>query len=294
MIQRASVLGELASRILARGKSGRVTRSFPSSAYVRSGSDFVVLLWGELRSPLTVNLRRGGGAAHFTPGRACTLSEAGIESEGTTIEVAGAEIFRASLLGSGTASFPPTSALSSGVRMIRSLYDVASAGPKLPDDGAFRHFVDAVLTPLAAGRRIAVHDQRPYRDLVGRGGGFTPAGDDFIGGFVATYNFVARRRRWERIAIPRRMLSTLTVPESAAILGYAARGYVDELMERLILRSIGPGGAPFHRELLAVAHRGHTSGIDMGLGVLLCEAALAETEGNAGALAACLQPLWNS
>jgi hypothetical protein len=83
-----------------------------------------------------------------------------------------------------------------------------------------------------------------------------------------------------------------TIPESAAILDYSARGYVDEDMGRLVLKTLD-GSDRFFDELMAVAHRGHTSGIDMSLGVLLCEAALAQTGGERDALRRCLDELRN-
>jgi hypothetical protein len=96
-----------------------------------------------------------------------------------------------------------------------------------------------------------------------------------------------------QISIPRRQVMARTVPESAGILGYAARGYVDEVFERLLQASLEnrPGG--FGNELLDMARRGHTSGVDMSLGVLLCEAAVSDSDGRP-ALEGCLRVLLNT
>jgi len=91
--------------------------------------------------------------------------------------------------------------------------------------------------------------------------------------------------------LPRELVFSRTIPESAAILGYALRGYVDEGMERLVLKTLA-GGEGFSDELLGVACRGHTSGIDMALGVLLCEAAMADAKDRGGAFKRCLGVLW--
>ena len=287
---RASTVGELAFRILARGRKGEVTRVFPRSVNIRAGSDFLVLLWGDLRSPLTVNLVGEAGAASFAPESTCEITNRVIHAGGTNVDVEGAEIYHSSLRRSRILRLPAGSELASSVAMLRSLYDVSPGGPGLPADSAFREFVGNVLVPFAAGRRKVVYDLGLYQELVGRGTGFTPAGDDFLGGFAAAYRLMARSYGWKNISFRRNWLSSKTIPESAAILSCAARGYVDELMERLIIRSMGREG-PFHRELLAVARRGHTSGMDMSLGVLLCEAALNGQTDGGDALRLCLESL---
>jgi hypothetical protein len=172
------------------------------------------------------------------------------------------------------------------------MYEVSASGPTLPSDRAFRDFVDSVVSPIASGNRRAVNDVGSFLGLVGRGLGFTPAGDDFLGGFAAVYNLAARAHRWKRISFTANMLSQ-TTPESAAILNYAAKGYVDELSERFIIRSTDGRTGSFQGELFALARRGHTSGIDMSLGVLLAEASLKEASEGGAALRRCLDALWN-
>jgi hypothetical protein len=291
MMLRASTVGELAFKMLSRGGKGEVTRVFPRSVYIRAGSDFIVLLWGTLRSPLTVNLVGEAGEASFAPGSTCALTKRGIHSGGADVGVEDAEVYRSSLRRPQSLRLPADTELASAVAMVRSLYDVSAGGPGLRADVAFRDFVYSVLVPFAGGRSEVVQDFGLYRPLVGRGTGFTPAGDDFLGGFAAAYNFAARFHGWKRITFQNRRLRSMTISESAAMLSYAARGYVDESMERLIIRSMGEEG-PFHRELLAVARRGHTSGIDMSLGVLLGEAALKGQTDSGDALGLCLESLW--
>jgi hypothetical protein len=176
--------------------------------------------------------------------------------------------------------------------MLRALYDVSPSGSTLVGDRALRAFATNTLTAFASGEPGAVYSPESYDPLLGRGGGFTPAGDDFIGGLLTALNYVARCRRGRQVLIPRRFLLARTIPESAAILDYSARGYVDEDMGRLVLKTLD-GSDRFFDELMVVAHRGHTSGIDVSLGVLLCEAALAQVEGERGALKRCLDELWN-
>ena len=293
MSQKASSIGNIAAEILSKGYSGEVTRVFQRSTYIRAKRDFILLLWGGPRSPMTVNVE-GNTISHgrIRVGERCSLSREEIGLGSLRIDVRGAEVFRSALLRTREITLPGETVLAKGVAMLRSLYDVSLTGPTLASDQSLRTFVWETLVPFANGNSRPIFSPARYLPLIGRGGGFTPAGDDFVGGIITTFNYVARCRRTRQVHIPRALIRSRTVPESAMILSHSARGNVDEGMERLILASTA-GSVRFYDELLAVARRGHTSGIDMSLGVMLCEAALAQAEGESGALQKCLDVFWN-
>ncbi len=287
----ASSIGDLAASTLSKGGAGVVTRVFQRSAYVRSGDDFILLLWGGLRSPMTMNLEGGSDAGRLTRfGERCGLSPRGITFESGEVGVGRATIYRSPLLGRRKVRFPAADELAKGAAMLRALYDVSLSGPTLVEDSALESFARMTLRPLASGKDDAMFSTANYLPLIGRGGGFTPAGDDFVCGLVTMFNYVARCRRTKRVSLPRKLLLSRTVAESAAILSYSSSGYADEALGRLVINSLT--GKRYYDELLAVAHRGHTSGIDMSLGALLGEAALAENRGTKGALDGCLDVLW--
>jgi len=293
MNQRASSIGNLAAKILAKGGLGEVTRVFQKSAYIRSGDDFVLLLWGGLRSPITINI--GGSPVlgnQIRAGEPCSLSTDAIGLDAGGIDLRSAKTFRSALVVSREISLPNGPSLAKGVAMLRSLYDVSPSGPTLAADPALKSFVWGTLSPYASRRSVAVFSSARYLPLIGRGGGFTPAGDDFVGGLLGTFNYVARCRKSKQILIPRALVSSRTVPESAMILSHSAKGYVDEYVEKLVLKTLD-GSERFYNELMAVAHRGHTSGIDISLGILLCEAALAQLGGEGNALKESLDVLWS-
>lgn len=293
MSLRASHVGELAMKVLSRGKPGKVTRVFGSSAYLRSGSDFVLVLWGALRSPMTINISEGRGREQvFRVGDEWTFARSGIRLGSKMVDVRRASVYSSALEDRKPIVLPPPAQLAKGAAMLKSMYDVSKFEPALVDDVELRMFVERTLVPFAGRKQGALYDASRYLPLIGRGGGFTPAGDDFVAGFLAAFNYIARSRRSKQILLPRGLLSG-TVPESAAILGYAARGFVDEVLERLLLASLGEERKSFRNELLEMARRGHTSGIDISLGVLLCEAALSDTEGRP-ALRGCLDAIWNT
>jgi len=293
MNQKASSIGDLALGLLSEGKAGKVTRVFQRSAYVRSGEDFLLLLWGGLRSPMTINVEGDLRAAPYVRvDMSCKLSKEAVVLDAGRIDVSGAEVFRSKLLGRRKVILPKPRSLKKGVAMLRSLYEVSPSAPTLNGDRALKSFVRRTVVPFAYGESAQIYDPANYAPLIGRGGGFTPAGDDFVGGFAAAFNYIARCRQSRQIQIPRRTVSDRTVPESATVLIHSAKGYVDEGMERLVLKTLG-GSPGFYDELMEVAHRGHTSGIDMSLGVLLCEAAVADADSGAGVLEDCLYILWH-
>jgi hypothetical protein len=293
MSQQATHIGELAFQMLARGGQGEVSRVFERSAYLKKRSDFLLVLWSGLKSPMTVNVKQTkNGAGYLRVGEHCNLSRAGIRFTDSSIEVGEAEVYRSSLLRRRALKYPSAEELVRGIAMLRPLYDVSKGGTLLYSDSSLVAFARRTLAPLAAGDFEAAYDANSYLPLIGRGGGFTPAGDDFVGGFLAAFNYAARCRGSRQISIPPSLVRARTIPESAAILGNAAKGYVDEALERLVLEVLGGSNAGFANPLLEVARRGHTSGIDMSLGVLLCDAALLDNEIGQGALQECLDVLW--
>lgn len=278
MIQRATFVGELVARSLLLGRPGVVTRAFERSAYLRTGSDFILLLWGETRSPMTVNVPGRSVSSQLKPGEKCELSPSGIGLGGTRIDLRRSKAYRSSLLSGRAVALPDAEKLVKGVTMLRTLYDASPHGPTLPDDPSFRKFARGALAAYALeGAEAPGFD--PFLPLVGRGGGFTPAGDDFSAGFTAAFNCIARAGGTRPITVPRGLVLERTVPESAAILVYSSQGYVDESLEGLILDTLD-GRSDFFGDLESLAARGHTSGMDISLGVLLAEAcALDRLEG---------------
>jgi hypothetical protein len=105
-----------------------------------------------------------------------------------------------------------------------------------------------------------------FLELCGRGPGFTPAGDDFIGGFLAIFNWI---RTSLKIGVPivlgpeYRKLTTWT---SFKLMECNAHGLVDIEVQDLI-NSIAKGDVlQYTDSVRLIAKRGHTSGIDFATG----------------------------
>jgi hypothetical protein len=292
LILGATDVGELVVALLSRRSEGRVSRVFRNSAYIVAGDELVLLLLGGLRSPINANLPSVEDLGDlFSVGELCIMSAGEIAFGGVTVRTNRARVYRSDLETTRPISPVTASTLAKGVRMLKLLYGAAPSDLNIFSDEAFRKFADSVLIPLAKGDPEEAHHLPYYLPLIGLGGGFTPAGDDFVGGFAATFNHAARVEGDVEILFSTRELAGRTVPESAALIRYAQRGYVDEELAHLITSTLG-GRRRFFEDLLQVARRGHTSGIDMSTGVLLAAAAIRDRATKEGALEKCLKGLW--
>lgn len=100
--------------------------------------------------------------------------------------------------------------------------------------------------------------------LIGWGGGLTPAGDDIVCGMLAAAHAFADPRREPWCAQTRRRLAA-TTELSAQFLRLAAAGHVTAELRELLLALGTPHLPAAVRRLLGV---GHTSGADLATGVL--------------------------
>jgi simple sugar transport system ATP-binding protein len=291
MILRASTVGELASKLLSRRLSATVTRVFERSAYMRAAPDYLLLLWGETRSPMTVNVGTRDVVAGLKVGQRCEFEPTRIRAGEVEVLTSRAKVYRTSLRLRRAVATPDARTLSKGVSMLKSLYESSPHGPTLLSDPLFRAFAESTLAGYLRKRARPVPALDDFLGLLGRGGGFTPAGDDFTAGFTATYNFIARCRRREQVAVPIDAVTSWTVPESAAMVSYSSLGYVDEDAEGLILGTLAGDHAGSFDSMLSMASRGHTSGIDFSLGVLLAEALVSGGEDGGCALWSCIRTL---
>lgn len=276
MILQARDVGELAIEQMRSPIEGKVTRVFRRSAYVETGQGLILLLQGGLRSPITVNLGTEVNIEGLlAPGSSCCLGEETMRFDAFSIEKDGAAVYRSSLLDGLEIDIAAGRELARGAAALRLLYGVSPASLDLVGSDQFRGFIASAIRPLCRGESKAAYSTRNYLPLIGMGSGFTPAGDDFVSGFVAAFNFVARSLGWMEIRLPWRDIAVRTVPESARLIDYAQRGQADEDLSRLIISATVGDHTSFWNSLLDVAQRGHTSGIDLSLGVILASASLA-------------------
>jgi hypothetical protein len=102
--------------------------------------------------------------------------------------------------------------------------------------------------------------------LCGRGPGFTPAGDDFVGGFLAIINWIRSSLKIGPRIVPGPEYRKLTTWTSFKLMECNAQGLVDVEIQDLI-NSIARGDVLQYIDLVRlIAKRGHTSGIDFATG----------------------------
>jgi hypothetical protein len=107
---------------------------------------------------------------------------------------------------------------------------------------------------------------RCFLGLCGRGPGFTPAGDDFVGGFLAIINWIRISLKIGSPIVPGPEYRKLTTWTSFKLMESNAQELVDIEVQDLI-NSIAKGDVlQYIDSVRLIAKRGHTSGIDFATG----------------------------
>lgn len=291
---KAEGIGELVRSLAARNAKGRVTRTFRNSAYLEHGNGIILLLRGGLHSPITVNIGSVPDFARaFAPGERFALDAACLRVGKTVVDIRGAHLFKSTLLHQSPIEPIAERAIVKSAAGLKLLYSASRGALELVGGRAFSEFAETVLEPIARGDTEGAYSFDNYLGLLGTGSGFTPSGDDLVVGMTSSFNFFARGSRRRRIELPLAKLLGRTVRESAYILDYAQRGFVDETVERLILSGLGNMPAKFRARISELANRGHTSGLDLSLGVVLMVAAVSDLMKHGAALGSVLMAIEN-
>ena len=294
MMLNATSVGELVRSLADKGAKGKVTRIFRNSAYLESRGNLILLLRGGLRSPMTVNLAASPDfVQRLSTRQAFELRHDSLDLEEMNIRLGDAPTFNSSLMEGQRTDPIAEGDVARAATALKLLYSASQPSLDLVKGKAFGDFVSAVLRPFAHGKLDQVYLLRNYLGLIGNGTGFTPAGDDLVAGFAASFNHYARGTSRAPISLSLAELRKRTVKESASLLDYAQRGFVDEGLERLILSGLGNKPLQFRAQLSELASRGHTSGLDMSLGVLLLVAVLGDCINHGTALESLLRAIGN-
>ena len=129
------------------------------------------------------------------------------------------------------------------------LGSMASIGNKIDNDSEFSAFMAGILNKLC-----------------GRGPGYTPAGDDYITGFLAMFNWAAKCLDFDIIKLPR-YYAELTSWTSYKLMECGMECLCDEEMQSII-NSVARGSAnEYFKNMGTLSHRGHTSGLDLVTGM---------------------------
>lgn len=265
--------------VQSQGRIGRVINVFDATINIRTdGGELLVVTLGKTKSPINANVV-GAEAVHKTgfaglarQGNDAVMTtcagRAALQAGGVLISMDRPSVFHNSLLEPATgvlrafasASGRVASALAGGAEKGRT-------GCLLRPDITTAGLLDAFSGRLLSGR-CDTRDGRTetLARLCGRGPGFTPAGDDFIAGYLAMFNWLCSALELGPPVIPGSEFLRLTTWTSFKLMEYSARDLLDEQAQSMLNSVAGGRVDDYVRDIEVIGKRGHTSGIDFATG----------------------------
>jgi hypothetical protein len=275
---RANYIGSLAAKALSTSDSrtaGQVLSTFSTSFYLRTASNELLFVTNRsLRSPITINVDSGGNFDRtIRPSQPIQFEKERIRlgSDATiNLSEASYDHTQSGMPSEPSPEFAGMKAALQSVSFILRLIDTNQSVLD-PNDlvygGARNLALDGVL-PLREPR-----GEKRFRDaglkVVGLGSGFTPAGDDMLGGFLVLYNSLARTVQRRPIVFDFADLEARTSWISGKLLDYMQRVIVDEQIDSVIDAAARGDHDSLILSLETLFPRGHTSGIDISTGAIL-------------------------
>ena len=268
MDYRAEYVGWYAGKLLSRNRA-RVRHVFSNTVYLDVEGDLMVITRKTLKAPMNIGV--GVGPPFYQvvkPGEAVSLSSKSIGGRRIRIDLDGVEMYEDMPRELKPDLKQVADKLLRGAFMLSLLYQVSGNNPMLFST-PFKAFLEDVVKPLASRMRIR---RSALQGLLGYGEGFTPSGDDILTGFLPTLRYLSG----PEIMIPENVLLSSTTWASGMLLKYAQEGLLDEGLTGF-LKSIQIGdGELMLDNLLAIARRGHTSGLEIATGAILAASIIHE------------------
>lgn len=274
---RANCVGSLAAKAFSDTDSkiiGQVLNTFSNSFYLRTlNGELVFVTNRSLRSPITINLDT-----------TCNLEQLVKPTEpvrvkrkklclgtDTIIELSSASLYQDRLEPTSELG-PEFTKIGKSLRLISFILSIIDTRQSVLDPYALAHprIVDFVSEGVMPLRRPGTEGR--FREaalkIVGSGSGFTPSGDDTLGGLLATYNSFARTIGRAPVLLDFQLLEEKSSWISAKLLDYMQRLILDEQLRGLI-DSVNKNEDNLVTAMETLLPRGHTSGIDMAVGAIL-------------------------
>jgi len=285
----ANCIGALAARSLSVGGSdviGSVVSAFPNSFYVKTiKNDLIFITNRQLKSPITINLDSAAVIERIViPLEPVSVDEGNIHVGDT------ATIQLSATIPYGNAynlENPPAQQfrltkealnLSSTILTIIDTNHSVLDSKGLAHEGA-RNFVRTGIITLRDSGKAGQFSEQAMK-IVGLGSGFTPSGDDVLGGFLSTYNSLAHSINRSKVLLDLDLVQKNTNWISAKLMDYMQRQVLDDQVQRLI-RSAALGNTDeFILAMETLLPRGHTSGIDISVGAILALCLISDIKGN--------------
>ena len=267
-LQTTSIGSIAAETIQTPDFRGTVTNIFPNSFYLKTmKGDVIFFTSNTTRSPITVNLATNFSKIH--PLEQFTSKAGHIDCADVLIHMKDAKIFHQQTINTQRLNSQLSHVLEIGSFLLE-IIDTSKSGL---DESTLTHerIANFIQSTILLLRIRSAHDEFYERapTLVGLGSGFTPSGDDFLGGFLATYNTFATSLKRPRIVLSFDLLETKTNWISAKLLDCMQLRILDEEVTGLISSLTCADENQFTLNLESLASRGHTSGIDIITGVII-------------------------
>jgi hypothetical protein len=272
-----------ALKSLEAGSIGEITNSFQNSFYVRTSDDELIFVTNlPVKSPITVNLDSDANFEHllkpigqvfFDNSELRVGDDLAIDlrSASTSPDQPGLSTLKIEKLGGAV---HVATAILSIVDTDQSVLDPASIAYK----GAEQFVRKGILSLRDAGDSEAFRESA--EKIVGLGPGFTPSGDDVLGGLLGTYNSLSRAVRRPKIIFDFEYLNKSTSWISAKLLDYMQREVFDDQVAHLIRSAESADKDGFIVALETLLPRGHTSGLDILVGSVLALSVLRDVASN--------------
>jgi len=275
----ATSIGSLAAKLIRSPDfHGTITNTFTNSFYIKAANgDIIFFTSNATLSPITVNL--SSSPNKLDPHQGFINKDGHIESRGVLIHVGGAQIYHPEVIPHNLNGLLQLGRTLETASFVLEILDTSNSvlDPCTPTHARTADFVKSAILPLQFD---AAHDE--FCDLapslVGLGPGFTPSGDDFLGGFLATYNTFAGSLKRPKILLSFDLLGTRTNWISAKLLDYMQSEILDDELAGLISSASKENGNPFIFSVESLVSRGHTSGIDLVTGVIVALSVVVDAE----------------
>lgn len=259
---------------------GKVISSFPSSLNIKtSRNELLVISLNKTQSPITINLTPQCSYTDFAG-----LVEYGYDvnrfrdrvsiGERMILHTAKSNVFKNCFVRPTYAGLNEFS--DAAEKILCSLRESRRSGcllePEITNQGLLDQFIADI-----SEYGIWNEDNNGFvrklshslMKMCGRGPGFTPSGDDFICGFSSLFNWLSQSRKRPPVSLPIKRVCDLTTWISFKFIEYYQNLIVDEQIQGLI-NSIGERRPDRFMSLLTtLSRRGHTSGIDIGTGLII-------------------------
>lgn len=251
--------------------------TFPNSFYLKTLNSSLLLVTNyHLHSPVTINLDSTislNGLVKQDDQFCALQGEAINTARGLTIDLSEAVLYEhpSRFVGDLNCQFRN---LSDSLSLTSFLLAIINTSQSVLDPGGLAHervtaFVRDGIFSLRTCNGSSDTFCRAAMKIVGLGYGFTPSGDDLLGGFLATYNSLARSINREPILLEFGELRERTSWISAMLLDYMQRLVLDEQIDGAITCAAEGRVDALVEAIELLFSRGHTSGIDIATGIVL-------------------------